>query len=145
MVERMGKHTFDELCTLVDLPIRTVRYYIQKGLVSPPEGSRKGAYYTNKHLDELQAIRKWQRAGLSLERIRELVFDGTVEPGQLPPPRGRQPGDLEVWSKLFVKEGLEIHLEPKLAGMSPGQVREFCRRVMELADAVTNAVPERAE
>lgn len=137
MGDGMDKYTFNELCSLVELPIRTVRYYIQKGLVSPPEGSRKGAYYTNRHLDELQTIRKWQRVGLSLERIRGLVLAGTVEPGQLPPPRGRQPGDLEVWSKLFVKEGLEIHLEPKLAGLSPEQVREFCRRVIALADEMT--------
>ena len=130
----MEKHTFNELCSQVELPVRTVRYYIQKGLVSPPEGSRKGAYYTQKHLNELLAIRKWQRAGLSLERIRELLCDGITEPGQLPPPRGRRPGDLEVWSKLFVKDGLEIHLEPRMAGMSPEQVREFCRRVMALAE-----------
>ena len=138
----MEKYTFNELCTLVELPIRTVRFYIQKNLVSPPEGSRKGAYYTQKHLEELLAIRKWQRAGLSLERIRELLFDGTAEPGQMPPPQGRRPGDLEVWSKLFVKEGVEIHLEPKMAGMSPEQVREFCRRVMALADELSGGNDE---
>ncbi len=133
----MEKYTFNELCALVEMPIRTVRFYIQKGLVSPPEGPRKCAYYTKKHLDELLAIRKWQRAGLSLERIRELLFEGAVEPGELPPPRGRRPGDIEVWSKLFVKDGLEINLEPKMAGMSPEQVREFCRRVMALTDEIT--------
>lgn len=133
----MEKYTFNELCSLVELPIRTVRFYVQKGLVSPPEGSRKGAYYTRKHLDELTAIRKWQRAGLSLERIRELLFEEQLEPGLLPPPRGRKPGDLEIWSKLYIKEGLEIHLEPKMAGMSPEQVREFCRRIMVLADELT--------
>ena len=101
----MEKYNFNELCALTEQPIRTVRFYIQKGLVSPPEGSRKGAYYTRKHLDELVAIRKWQRAGLSLERIRELLFEGTIEPGDVPTPRGRRPGDLEVWSKLFVKDG----------------------------------------
>jgi len=138
----MEKYTFNELCSLVELPIRTVRFYIQKGLVSSPEGSRKGAYYTQKHLDELLAIRKWQRAGLSLERIRELMFEGVTEPGHIPPPRGRRPGDLEVWSKLFVKEGLEIHLEPKMAGMSPEQVREFCRRVMVLADELSGGSDE---
>ena len=133
----MEKYTFNELCTLTEQPIRTVRFYIQKGLVSPPEGSRKGAYYTQKHLDELLAIRKWQRAGLSLERIRELLFEGTTEPGQVPPPRGRRPGDLEVWSKLYVREGLEIHLEPKMAGMTPEQVREFSRRVMAMANELS--------
>lgn len=134
----MEKYTLNELCSLVDLPIRTVRFYIQKGLVSPPEGSRKGAYYTQKHLDKLLTIRKWQRAGLSLERIRELIF----EAGDMPPPRGRRPGDLEVWSKLYLKEGLEIHLEPKMARMSPEQVREFCRRVMAVADELSGGSDE---
>lgn len=138
-MENMEKYTFNELCSQVELPIRTVRFYIQKGLVCPPEGSRKGAYYTQKHLHELLAIRKWQRAGLSLERIQELLLDGTTEPGQLPPHRGRRPGDLEVWSKLFVKEGLEINFEPKMAKMSPEQVREFCRRVMELAEEIVSS------
>ena len=137
----MKKHTFNELCILVELPVRTVRYYIQKGLVSAPEGSRKGAYYIQKHIDELLAIRKWQQAGLSLERIRELLFEGIMD-GELPPPRGRRPGDLEVWSKLFVKEGLEIHLEPKMAGMSPEQVREFCRRVMVMANELNGGDDE---
>jgi DNA-binding transcriptional MerR regulator len=138
----MEKYTFNELCSLMEMPIRTVRFYIQKGLVTQPEGSRKGAYYTKKHLDELLAIRKWQRAGLSLERIRELIFEDNVEPGELPPPRGRRPGDLEVWSKLFVKEGLEIHLEPKLAGMPPDKVREFCRKVMAIAEELTGGKDE---
>ena len=138
----MEKYTFNELCTLVDLPVRTVRYYNQKGLVSAPEGSRKGAFYIQKHVDELLAIRKWQRAGLSLERIRELLFEGMVEPGELPPPQGRRPGDLEVWSKLFVNEGLEIHLEPRMAGMSPEQVREFCRRVMVIANEISGGNDE---
>jgi DNA-binding transcriptional MerR regulator len=133
----MEKYTFNELCASVEMPVRTVRFYFQKSLVSPPEGSRKGAYYVRKHLDELLAIRKWQRAGLSLDRIRELIFDESVESGELPPSRGRRPGDLEVWSKLFVREGLEVHLEPKLAGMTPEQVREFCRKVMALAGAIS--------
>lgn len=138
----MEKYTFNELCSQVELPVRTVRYYVQKGLVTAPEGSRKGAYYTRKHLDELLAIRKWQQAGLSLERIKELLFEGNVEPGHLPPPRGRRPGDLEVWSKLYVKEGLEIHLEPKLAGLSPEQVREFCRKVMAITNELSGGDDE---
>lgn len=133
--------TFNELCSLVDLPVRTVRFYMQKRLLSPPEGSRKGAYYTRKHLNELLAIRAWQRRGLSLERIGELLNEG-IAPQQIPPPRSRRPGDLELWSKLFIKEGLEVHLEPTTAGMSPEQLREFCRRVMALADEITGGTDE---
>ena len=49
---------------------------------------------------------------------------------------------LEVWSKLYVKEGFEIHLEPKMSGMTPEQVREFCRRVIALATELSGGDDE---
>ncbi len=52
---------------------RTVRYYIQKGLVDRPEGVGKGAFYSHTHLEQLLAIRKWKTAGLSLERIQDIL------------------------------------------------------------------------
>ena len=119
-------YSLDELCTLVDLPRRTVRYYIQIGLLDRPEGEKRGAFYTRLHLDQLQAIRKWQQAGLSLVRIRELLAN-QAEPGV--PPAGRRPGSVEIWSRLLVVEGLEVHVEPGQAGLSPEQVRAFFRAV----------------
>ena len=50
--------------------------------------------------------------------------------------RGLRDGDEPL------KEGVEIHLEPKMAGMSPEQVREFCRRVMALADELSGGNDE---
>ena len=76
----------DELAGLVDLPRRTVRYYIQIGLVDRPEGAGRGARYTTRHLDQLLEIRKWQRAGLSLERIRELLKPD-ADTASMPPVR----------------------------------------------------------
>lgn len=97
----------DELCSLADLPRRTARFYIQEGLVDRPEGAKRGAYYTRGHLEQLLTIRRWQRAGLSLERIRELVakpVEGTV----LPPERPRRPGDVTVRSHVFLRPGVEL-------------------------------------
>ena len=66
-------YSLQELAALVELPERTVRYYIQLGLVDRPEGETRAARYGERHLEQLLEIRKWQRAGLSLERIfREL-------------------------------------------------------------------------
>lgn len=122
-------YTLDELCTLVDLPKRTVRYYMQLGLVSRPEGEKRGAFYTGQHLEQLLTIRKWQQAGLSLDRIRELLA-GQVD--GLPPPRPRSPGTVEVWSHLVVADGLEIKLEPGRSVLTPEQVHAFFRGVGEL-------------
>ena len=36
--------SLDEIAALAELPKRTVRYYIQIGLVDRPEGAAKGAF-----------------------------------------------------------------------------------------------------
>jgi DNA-binding transcriptional MerR regulator len=116
----------DQLASLTGLPPRTVRYYIQIGLVDRPEGVGKGAYYTERHAEQLIAIRKWSEAGLSLERIRQ-ILEGAQAPIAAPP---RKPGTVEVCSHLVVTDGVEIQLEPGRAGMTPEQVRTFFREVM---------------
>ena len=80
-------HTLAELCALVDLPARTVRYYVQLGLVDRPVGETRAARYGARHLEQLLQIRRWSAAGLSLERIRELLHGETPElPARAPSP-----------------------------------------------------------
>lgn len=126
--------SINELCTLADLPARTVRFYIQQGLVSRPQGEKKGAKYNLAHLDQLLSIKKWQAAGLSLERIRELL----VEPGADDvPPRPRWPGMVEVWSRLHVADGVELQVEPGRSGLKPEQLRGFLKEVLAAYDNAT--------
>ena len=117
-----------ELCALGDLPIRTARYYIQIGLMDRPIGETRAAYYTSHHLEQLLQIRKWTQAGVSLERIHELLAG---EPPPVPP-RARGSGTVEVWSHLVVTDGLEITLEPGRAQLSSEQVRAFFQGVQAL-------------
>jgi DNA-binding transcriptional MerR regulator len=124
------RHSLEDLARLTDLSVRTIRYYIQEGLVGRPLGEKRTAYYTARHLEQLLTIRKWQAAGLSLERIRELLSE--PERGILPPPRPRGPGTVEVWSHVVIADGLEITLEPGRAGLSAEQVRALARGVMAL-------------
>ncbi len=127
-----SRYSIDELAALAELPRRSVRYYIQEGLVDRPAGGEKrAAYYTAAHL---LVIRKWQRAGLSLDRIREILQSPAAD--QLPPPKPRGPGIVEVWSHLVVSDGLEITLEPGRAGLTPEQVRAFFRGVMALHQSI---------
>jgi DNA-binding transcriptional MerR regulator len=121
--------SLDEIAALAELPKRTVRYYIQTGLVDRPEGAAKGAFYTARHLEQLLLVRKWQTAGLSLERIGELIKGASDSPL---PPTPRRAGTVEVWSHLVVADGLELTLEPGRAGLSPEEVRAFFRGVTAL-------------
>ena len=127
-------YALDELCTLTDLPKRTVRYYIQLGLIDRPIGETRAAHYTTHHLEQLLQIRKWADAGVSLERIRDLLS------GETPPvpPRPRGAGTVEVWSHLVVADGLEITLEPGRAGLTPEQARAFFKGAMALYTEIKN-------
>jgi DNA-binding transcriptional MerR regulator len=127
-------HSLDELCTLADLPKRTVRYYIQLGLVDRPIGETRAAHYTSHHLAQLLQVRKWTEAGVSLERIRDLLAGATA----VVPPRPRGAGSVEVWSHLVVADGLEITLEPSRTGLSPEQARAFFRGALALYETIRN-------
>jgi len=124
----LDRLSIDELSTLAGLSSRTVRYYIQQGLVSRPEGAKRGAYYQQRHVEQLLLIRRWTDAGLSLDRIRELIA-GAPEDS---PPQAAQPGSVEVWSRATVADGLEVHLEPGRAGLSPEQARAFLKGLTAL-------------
>ena len=118
----------DELATLTGLSARTVRYYIAQGLVDRPEGAKRGAYYTQRHVEQLLLIRRWSEAGLSLERIRELVAGAPEDP----PRRSIAPGSVEVWSRTTLADGLEVHIEPGRAGLAPEQVRALVQGLTTL-------------
>ena len=122
----------NELCLLADLPLRTVRYYIQQGLVDRPEGETRAARYARKHLDQLLLIKKWTAAGLSLDRIRELLAGAPSDV----PERTKRRGTVEVVSRLHIADGVELVIEPNRAGLTPEQLRELSRGVMALYDAI---------
>ena len=129
------KFYIDELCSLVGMNKRRVRFYIQKGLVDKPEGIGKGAYYTHVHLEQLLAIRKWKDGGLSLDRIQEILDSEKGifrDKKPLPPPVLKKRGSVEVWSHLYISDGVELVIEPKRAGISPDQVRALFREVMNV-------------
>ena len=122
-----------DLCVLADLPVRTVRYYVQVGLVDRPAGETRAARYGAKHLEQLLLVKKWTAAGVSLDRIRALL-QGEVAPI---PPRQKAIGSVEVRSHLTVADGVDLVIEPGRAGLSPEQVRHLIRGVMAVFSQVT--------
>lgn len=62
-----------ELCDRADVTPRTVRYYIQQGLLPSPGTRGPGARYDDRHLDRLRLIRRLQREHLPLSEIRHRV------------------------------------------------------------------------
>ena len=118
--------TLDQLCTLADCTKRTVRYYVQLGLVDRPEGETRAARYGRRQLEQLLQIRQLSEAGVSLERIRE-VLNGATPPVPL---RARAPGSVQLRSHVWVAPGVELQIDPDEAGMPAERLHSFVRAVM---------------
>ena len=106
----------------------------QLGLVDRPDGETRAARYGPRHVELLLQVRKWSDAGVSLERIRELLS------GEAPPvpPRPRAAGTVELWSHLVIADGLELSMEAGRAGLSPDETRELCNGVTALYRNIKN-------
>lgn len=125
------KLSLQQLSERADVPGRTVRFYIQKGLLPGPEGEKRGAYYTEAHLAELLRIRQWQDAGLSLDAIASLL-----QAMSEPPVAPVRPGAIEVRSHLIVADGLELVVAPERAGLTQAQLRSLFRSVQDAYEAL---------
>ncbi len=158
-------HTFslDELATAADVPRRTVRYYIELGLLEGAEGETRAARYTRRHLETLRQIRQWTAEGIALSRIKQrlaLPQDGEARANEfragghpvaaaasMTAVRESTPSyvatpSIEVRSHLQLAPGVELVIEPGAARLSPTQMRRFMR---EALDALARAREEQPE
>ncbi len=125
--------SLDELCALTQIPKRTIRYYIQIGLLDRPIGETRAARYGEGHLRRLLQIHQLSQAGFSLARIREKL-DASERDGDT----GPRPGSVEQWTRLIVADGLELSINPDRAALSPPQIRAMFRETLALYLKVSN-------
>lgn len=130
----MSTYSLNEVATLAGISGRTVRYYIELGLVDRPDGETRAATYGPRHLERLTQIRKWQEAGLSLDEIRDAIEQG-LRP-TMAARRASPPGSVEVWSRLTVADGVELSIEPGRAGLKSEDVRALFRQVMRAYETI---------
>ena len=116
-------NTFDlnELCERSDVTARTVRYYIQQGLLPSP-GLGTGVRYGEGHLARLRLIRRLQREHLPLAEIRrrlEELDDAAVQRLlATSAPAGGTPTTAAVDYVRAVLSGAAV-AEPEVQGWNP--------------------------
>ncbi len=135
MTQNMESKTYsiDELCVITSLPKRTVRYYIQLGLVDRPIGETKAAHYLSKHLDQLLRVKKLTEARVPLDQIRQLIEAGEAE---VVSTSRRQPGSLQVKTHLYISPGIELLISAEESGLKPEQMRELLKTVMRETERI---------
>jgi DNA-binding transcriptional MerR regulator len=104
----------EELAELGGVSRRTVRYYVQRGLIPAPKGTGRGKHYTQGHLDTLIKVRQLQEQGVSLDEIVARLSGGSA-PSGAEAERGELPSELggELWVRLVVAEGVELHVSQR--------------------------------
>ncbi len=60
-----------ELADLANVSVRTIRYYLDEGLLPAPEVKGRYAFFNAEHLDRLELIRRLKDAYLPLREIRQ--------------------------------------------------------------------------
>ena len=134
-------YSIGELAAQAGVTRRTVRFYVQRGLLPPPEGLGRSASYTGRHLARLLEIKAWQEQGVPLEEIRARVSgagDTTRRPPRHVPrhePRlhpfhehAHAPGT--AWFRQPLMAGIELHVG---GGRQPLTARQLAALAAELA------------
>ena len=122
-----------ELSALVDMTARNIRFYIQQGIVDKPHGQNKGAYYTEKHMQQLLTVKKYKEAGVSLERIAQIIHDDEATPQV---DYKIKPGNIEVISRIQLMEGLELSINPERSGLTQADIRKLSRSILESIESL---------
>ncbi len=153
MNENMRIYNIDTLARRAGLTRRTVRYYVQRGLLEPPEGGGRGSYYTEEHLRRLERIRSWAEQGVPLLHMKALLESGIEPTGELAqreaaaPTRGvgaaRADSQAQevaagqaasLYERVVLADGVELHvrrgaLPPR--GLSPERLERVRKLLMD--------------
>jgi DNA-binding transcriptional MerR regulator len=142
-----GDVTFklDDLARAAGTSARTVRYYVQRGLLPAPAFRGKDSAYGREHLVRLRAIRRLQEAFLPLDAIAveleqrslaeiERIAEGTqvpslvVEPGTAPPPKAAMP------ARTFRRTEVAVGVELSVSADAPLESQRIAEKILELVE-----------
>ncbi len=101
------------------LNARTIRFYIEQGLVAPALGRGRSRYFTPDHLRVLAEIAHLREQRLSLDEVRARLTRDAAPAGL----------DGDDWRRLRLHPDLELHVR---AGASDS-VQELAARITALA------------
>lgn len=102
-------YSIAELADAGGVSARAVRFYVQRGLLMPPEGRGRGSYYGPAHLERLRKVVELQQAGHSLEAIGRILAGEQVEAEPAAVMRKVRPAVVaELWTRVRVGDGVEL-------------------------------------
>jgi DNA-binding transcriptional MerR regulator len=118
------RYSIGDLADLGGVSRRTVRYYVQEGLLPPPLGVGRGNHYAREHLDQLLRVKALQEAGHTLEEIRRALA-GRPARSVPAPVADAPPLPRSLWRRVVLAPGVELHVSRDVRLPSPAKLQEF--------------------
>src|SRR5262245_11099464 len=118
-----GELSIEELAARVDVPVRTVRYYIAEGLLPGPGARGRAAAYGEEHLLRLRLIRRLVEQRVPLAEIRQRLGSLALA---------------EVAALLVEEERHSARLQRAAAGPSP---RDYVAALLARAGSPSPPAP----
>jgi len=112
------KYTIDELGEMTGYTRRTIRYYVQEGLIDAPAGRGRGGFYYDSHKQQLLRIKSFQEQGIGITAMVSLMQKKTVEP---------IPQSREVLVRYQIAPGIEVNVSREMEAREPKKVLEIIR------------------
>ncbi len=125
-----ARYAIGDLATLGEVSRRTVRYYVQEGLIPPPDGLGRGNHYGPEHLEALLRVKAMQEGGHTLDDIRHSL---SHRPARSAPPAQTRKAALtdrpaaarSLWHRLSIAVGVELHVASTVDLPSRAALREL--------------------
>lgn len=114
------RFTIGELAEATGVSQRMIRFYIHGGVLAPPIGRARAAYYTTAHVAQLAHIADLRAQRVTLDEIRAQLAATTAAPPT--------PGD--AWLRVALHDDLELHVRAE----APEQIRALVQRLRAVAD-----------
>lgn len=137
------EYKLEDLARAADVSPRTVRYYVQRGLLPAPAFRGKDTAYGPAHLLLLRAIKKLQEAFLPLDAIAVTLASSTdhdlleiakghkaialVAPHAAPHPKVVHPPSGERMQRFTLADGVELLVAANLKGEARDLVEEILK------------------
>jgi DNA-binding transcriptional MerR regulator len=126
------RYGIGDLADLGGVSRRTVRYYVQEGLLPAPFGVGRGNHYGPEHLEQLLRVKSLQEAGRRLDEIRQALNGRPIPQVQQREHSEREPAlPRTLWRRVTLAPGVELQVSGDVRLPSPGKLNElanWCRQ-----------------
>ena len=128
------KYTISELASELDISTATIRFYEEKGLISPQRTRGNQRFYTKKDRARLKLILRGKKFGASLNEIAEMIGLADSQINEI--------NQIEKSLYYLEKKYAEVEAHIKEIAMFKNDLMALKEKLLKRKDEITNKSKE---